>query len=126
METVVSSKCALLSGFLSCATATARRSGFPVHRAPDGAVERRLRLLLGDQVIPLGGDVAQLAQVTAGACRDESADDDVLLEAVERVVLAIDGGIGENARRFLERSRRDERVRLQRGLGDAEQNGLAG
>ena len=58
----------------------------------------------------------------AGAGRDQPADDDVLLEAVERVDLAVDGGLGEHARGLLERRRRDERAGLQRRLGDAEQH----
>ena len=68
------------------------------------------------------GDFAQLVHHGAGAGRDQAADDDVLLQAVERVGLAVDGGLGEHAGRLLERRRRDERARLQRRLGDAEQH----
>ena len=67
----------------------------------------------------------RLAQHAAGAGRDETADDDVLLQALERVDLAVDGGVGEHARGLLERGRGDERAGLQRRLGDAEQHRLA-
>ena len=73
--------------------------------------------------------IATLAQPVhhgAGAGRDQPADDDVLLEAVERVDLAVDRRLGEHARRLLERRRRDERAGLQRGLGDAEQHRMRG
>jgi hypothetical protein len=62
---------------------------------------------------------------SASAGRDEAADDDVLLEPVESVGLAVDRRLGEHARRLLERSRRDERARLQRSLSDAEQHRVA-
>src|SRR5207237_159007 len=52
----------------------------------------------------------------------QPADNDVLLQALERVVLAVDGRLGEHPRRLLERSRGDERTRLQARLGDAEQH----
>jgi hypothetical protein len=42
--------------------------------------------------------------------RDQAADDDVLLEAAQVVDLAVDGRLGQHARRLLERRRRDERV----------------
>src|SRR5262245_42581274 len=96
---------------------------------------RRLRLLRGgrfgcglllalleDERVALAGDLAQPVHHGAGAGRAQAADDDVLLEAFERVDLAVDRGFGEHARGLLERRRRDERPRLQRGLGDAEQD----
>src|SRR5690606_24377356 len=48
-----------------------------------------------------GLDVAVAAQ--AGAGRDQLADDDVLLQAVQPVGLAFDRGLGEDAGRLLER-----------------------
>src|SRR5262245_28568581 len=81
-----------------------------------------LLALLEDERIALAGDLAQAVHHGAGAGRDQAADDDVLLEAFERVDLAVDRGFGEHARGLLERRRRDERAGLQRGLGDAEQH----
>ena len=52
--------------------------------------------------------------------RDQLADDHVLLEAVEAVDLALERRVGEHLRRLLEGGRREERVGVQRGLGDAE------
>src|SRR3546814_9683662 len=51
--------------------------------------------------------------------------DHILLEADQRVLLALDRRLGEDAGGLLERRRRDEAARLQRRLGDAEQDGLA-
>src|SRR5208282_2430209 len=62
----------------------------------------------------------------AGAGRNQATDDDVLFETVEGVGLAAYRRLGQHARRFLERSRRDERARLQRSLGDAEQHRMRG
>src|SRR5262245_16069938 len=84
-----------------------------------------LLALLEDERVALAGDLAQPVHHGAGARRDQAADDDVLLEAFERVDLAVDRGFGEHARGLLERRRRDERARLQRGLGDAEQHRMA-
>src|SRR5262249_60634365 len=81
--------------------------------------------LLEDERVALAGALAQPVHHGAGARRDQPADDDVLLEAFERVDLAVDRGFGEHARGLLERRRRDERPRLQRGLGDAEQHRMA-
>ena len=52
--------------------------------------------------------------------RDQLADDHVLLQAVEGVLLALERGVGQDLRRLLEGGRRQERVRVQRGLRDAE------
>src|SRR5215467_13701348 len=84
-----------------------------------------LLALLEDERVALAGDLAQPVHHGAGARRYQAADDDVLLEAFERVDLAVDRGFGEHARGLLERRRRDERARLQRGLGDAEQHRMA-
>src|SRR6185437_14096205 len=56
--------------------------------------------------------------------RNQPADDDVLLQATQLVLLAHDRGLGKHARRLLERSRRDERIGRQRRLGDAQQHVL--
>ena len=70
-------------------------------------------LLFQNQAVALVGNLAQPCQHAAGARRNEAANDDVFLEAFERVDLALDRGFGENPRGFLERGRRDERTRLQ-------------
>src|SRR5437879_3244084 len=85
-----------------------------------------LLALLENQRVALTGDLAQPVHHGAGPGRDQAADDDVLLEALERVDLAVDCGLGEHARGLLERRRRNERARLQRSLGDAEQHWVAG
>src|SRR6185436_595731 len=72
----------------------------------------------------LGRLLADAAQHAASAGRDQAADDDVLLEALEGVDLAVDGGLGQHARGLLEGGGRDEAPGLQRGLGDAEQHRL--
>src|SRR5215475_6198674 len=66
-----------------------------------------LLALLKDERVALAGDLAQPVHHGAGARRDQPADDDVLLEAFERVDLAVDRGFGEHARGLLERRRRD-------------------
>src|SRR6476619_2466472 len=81
--------------------------------------------LLEDERVALACDLAQPVHHRTGSRRDQAADNDVLLEAFERVHLAVDRGFGEYARGLLERRCRDERARLQRGLGDAEQNRMA-
>src|SRR5690606_34513701 len=71
-----------------------------------GSGLRLLLLALGqNELVAVGGDVPQPAHRGARAGRDQTADDDVLLEAVEAVDLALHGGFGEHARRLLERSR---------------------
>src|SRR6266508_112213 len=86
---------------------------------------RFLLAFLEDERVALAGDLAQPVHHGAGSRRDQAADDDVLLEAFERVDLAVDRGLGEHPRGLLERRRRDERAGLQRGLGDAEQDRVA-
>src|ERR1700761_9851731 len=62
-----------------------------------------LALALGeDERVALDGDLADTVHLRAGAGRDEPADDDVLLEALELVDLAVDGGLGEHTRGLLE------------------------
>ena len=48
--------------------------------------------------------------------------DDVLLESKELINFAQGGRIGKDARRVLEGRRRDEALRLKRGLGDTKQH----
>src|SRR5690606_34101407 len=61
-----------------------------------------------------------------GTGRDELTDDDVLLEAEERVATTAHRGLGEHARRLLEGGGRQPRVRRERRLRDAHQLGTAG
>src|SRR5690606_10570359 len=56
-----------------------------------------------------------------GTGRDELTDDDVLLEAEERVATTAHRGLGEHARRLLEGGGRQPRVRRERRLRDAHQ-----
>ena len=58
-----------------------------------------------------------------GPGRDQLADDDVLLETLEAVVLALDRGLGEHPGGLLERGRRQPRVGGQRRLGDPHELG---
>ena len=67
------------------------------------------------------GELDVAVVVHTGAGRDETAHDDVFLEAAERVDRAVDAGFGEDARGFLEAGRRDEAVGGERRLCDAEQ-----
>src|SRR6476469_8242499 len=62
-------------------------------------------------------DVAVAGQARAGG--DELTEDDVLLEAEQRVGLGLDGRVREDPRRLLEGRRREPGLRGQRGLGDA-------
>src|SRR4051812_22487371 len=87
---------------------------------------RLLFALVEDQLVALDGDFADLGHRCAGACRDQPADNDVFLQAFERIHLAVDGGFGENARGLLERGRGEERAGLQARLGDAEQHRRSG
>src|SRR5207253_6111553 len=57
----------------------------------------------------------------ARACRDQPADDDVLLQPAQVVLQSPHRRFRQHAGRLLERGRRDERLRRERGLGDAEQ-----
>uniref|UniRef100_A0A0N4ZE76 DUF4157 domain-containing protein n=1 Tax=Parastrongyloides trichosuri TaxID=131310 RepID=A0A0N4ZE76_PARTI len=75
-------------------------------------------------LVALGGDALQVAQVGAGAGRDQAADDDVFLETLQHVHLAVNSRFGKHASGFLERRRRDEAAGLQRRLGDAQQDRL--
>src|SRR5690606_23964585 len=81
---------------------------------------------LGQLSVTLVGDLLQAAQVGAGARRDQAADDDVFLQAFQRVLLPVDRSLGQDAGGLLERGRRDEAAGLQRRLGDAQQDRLHG
>ena len=69
-------------------------------------------------------DHAVLLETRRG--RNQLADDHVLLQPEEVVLLALDRGVGENLRRLLERCGREERLGRQRGLRDAEDDMLEG
>ncbi len=62
-----------------------------------------------------------LVVAEAGAGRHQVAKDHILLEANEVILLASQRSFGQHLGRLLERRRADERVGLERGLGDAEQ-----
>src|SRR5918997_1221781 len=72
----------------------------------------------GDSELPVAG------QARGGG--DELADDDVLLEASQAVLLALDGRVGEDAGGLLEGGRGEEAVRGERGLRNAEQDRVVG
>src|SRR5690606_1990949 len=71
-------------------------------RTSQGALRIRLRLLASDELVALGCDSAQTTEHAAGTGRDEAADDHVLLQALERIDLAVHGGLGQHARGLLE------------------------
>src|SRR6266851_7502308 len=83
---------------------------------------RLLFALVENQLVAFHRDFANLGHRGAGARRDQPADNDVFLEAFERIHLAVDGGFGEHAGGLLERGRREERAGLQARLGNAEQH----
>src|SRR6266478_561892 len=83
---------------------------------------RLLFALVENQLVAFHRDFANLGHRGAGARRDQPADNDVFLEAFQRVHLAVDGGFGEHPGGLLERGRREERAGLQARLGDAEQH----
>ena len=65
-------------------------------------------------------DLDPAVALEPGRGRDQLADDDVLLEPVEPVDLALERRIGQHLRRLLEGGGRQERVGVQRRLGDPE------
>ena len=71
-------------------------------------------------------DVQRLFDHDLSACRDELADDHVLLETEQLVDLAADSGLGQDSRGLLEGGGGEEALSVQRGLGDPEQDGLRG
>src|SRR5207237_7483055 len=70
-------------------------------------------------------DLDIVVAVDPGSRRDEVPDDDVLLEPQEVVPGAPDRRVRQHAGRLLERRRRDERLRGEARLRNAEQQGLA-
>ena len=65
-------------------------------------------------------DLDRAVALEARGRRDQLPDDHVLLQAREAVDLALERRVGEDLRGLLEGGRRQERVRRQRRLGDAE------
>src|SRR5690606_10640977 len=88
----------------------------------DGGRIRLARFRRSGQLVAFAGDALDLVHVRTRTGRDQATDDDVLLEAVQRIDLAADGGFGEDAGRFLEGSGRDKGTCLQRSLRDTLQN----
>ncbi len=80
---------------------------------------------LGCRFFELGRELDVAVVLHAGAGRDEAADDDVFLEAAQRVDGAVDASLGENAGGLLEAGGRDEAVGRERRLGDAEEERTA-
>ncbi len=71
------------------------------------------------------GFEADLAVVVeAGAGRDDVAHDDVFLEAAQIINAGAGGGLGQHAGGVLEGSGAEETLGFERGLGDAQQDGL--
>src|SRR5690606_18692831 len=68
-------------------------------------------------------NVAEVPLTGSGGNR--VTDDHVLLEAVERIDLRLDGGVREHLRGLLEGRGGHERLGRERGLRDTEQNGLS-
>src|SRR5438552_2645745 len=75
-----------------------------------------LRLRHPVELVPTG--------LQPGPSRDELADDDVLLEPEQPILLTHRRGLGEDARGLLERRGREERRRRQRRLRHAEEHRL--
>ena len=73
--------------------------------------------------VPRVVDAEQVVGIHARTCWDDFADDDVFFQADQRVALGVDGSFGKHASRFLERRRRQPRIRGDRCFGDAHQFG---
>src|SRR5256714_9339298 len=69
-------------------------------------------------------DLDRPVPLQARGRRDQLPDDHVLLQPEQPVDLALDRGVGQYLRRLLERRRRQERLRGERRLGDAEDERL--
>src|SRR3546814_18642381 len=78
-------------------------------------------MLCPERGVAAGGGDARPVHGSAGARRDEAADDDLLLEAVERVDLALHGRLGQYPGRLLAGGGRDAAAGLQARLGDAQE-----
>src|SRR3546814_17957380 len=87
---------------------------------------RLLRLDLGPQgsVAAISGD-AHAVHASAGARRNETANNDIFLQADAWVLLALNRGFGENAGRLLELRGRETAAGLQDRLRNADKDGLA-
>src|SRR5262252_5034475 len=103
---------------LTLAVTARARVAQPVGEIGIGRVEGQ-RLVVGR----VGLDLAVPRH--AGPGRDELADDHVLLEPDQPVLSALDGGLGENTGRLLERRRRQPRVGGERRLRDPHELGAA-
>src|SRR5215210_2757389 len=90
---------------------------------PWGGGGLRFRSLLGqDQIVAPRRNALNLRVHRACSGWDQAADDNVLLQALKRVDLSIDGCLSEDASGLLEGRGRDERACLERRFGDAEQH----
>ena len=78
--------------------------------------------MLATEIVASGLRLAIAVVGKTGTGRNETTDDDVLLEATQFVPFAHDRGFGQHSSGFLEGRRGDERIRRQGRLGDAEQN----
>src|SRR5215831_5346344 len=77
----------------------------------------RHRLLLGD----FGEELDVAVALETGARRNETAHDDIFLQATQVIDLSGDSRFGEDAGRLLETRRGDKRIRGERRLGDAKE-----
>src|SRR6202035_1706791 len=82
---------------------------------------RNLFLHLGGGLFHLGREPHVAIVLHASAGGDEPSDNDVFLQSTQVVDRALNGCFGQHARCLLERRRRNERVRRERSLGDAQQ-----
>src|SRR3546814_17184248 len=84
------------------------------------------RLELGPQgsVAAISGD-AHAVHASAGARRNEPANNDIFLQADEWVLLALNRGFSENAGRFLELRGREEAAGLPASSPHAPRGGLS-
>ncbi len=80
-------------------------------------------VFLNDQIIATAVcQTADLVHHAAGTSGDQTTHDHVFLQAFQRIGLAGNRRLGQNAGRFLEGSRRDKGPCLQACLGDAKQH----
>src|SRR5215208_6471237 len=89
---------------------------------------RRRHVKLIDVLRPVALDGHGEPPVTRQSCGCgyELPDNDVLLQACEAIHLALDGSVGKDACRLLERGRREEAIGGERGLGYAHQDRVVG
>ena len=105
-----------------CQSRTVCKKGFPPWRRESFAVYLVVVSSLSGVAGDLGLDelLLDLRQTSTGG--DELTDDDVLLQAGQRVDLALDGGFGQDTGGLLEGCSGQEGVGSQTGLGDAKQD----